>query len=327
MNYKQMKLAFLCLSLLLPLTAFAQTEVQWITTASGVRARAGAEASAAEVTRLPIGTVLRQLDQEQRAATIGGKQDFWYHVALPQEKDGWVFGAFLKRFDAARKDAIYREIAATKAKAETGTFAEFSDLARFLSSVSAGITDRSAQAEVELWRWISVHRALENIPMEKLQQPEYQRFIKAMQPQITYSDPAGAWFIQADVLWNLQKKYADTPIAETIAWEAAQLPLPGECEGDLGCGLDYTLSTEGRYLQLYPNGKHSDAALTNLLEGFQDVKGAFEMDKGMGGTESPSAKAERRKLIAKLRATYARTTNPKKAKIDANLMKLEALYR
>lgn len=329
MNCKPVKFAFLWLCLLLPLTVAAQTEVQWITTASSVRARAGADANAAEVARLPIGTVLRQLDQDQRAATIGGKQDFWYHVALSNGKDGWVFGAFLKRFDAARKGELYREIAASKAKAENATYAESADLARFLTTISGDLTDRIIQTEVELWRWLAVQKALEQIPADKLQQAEYQRFIKSWQGQLTYSDPAGAWMVKADVLWNLHKKAADLPMAETIAWEAANLPMPGECEGDDVCQTMALNDSLGRYLKLHPAGKHADEALDRLLKDYQFIN---EQMKNVAVPRGKSAedirmRKDARAAIAQMRANVTPVTNAKKMKLLTLLAQYEKYYQ
>jgi hypothetical protein len=315
--------------LLLPLSAAAQTDVQWITTASGVRARATAAANGEELVRLPIGTLLRQFDNDQRAATIGGKQDFWYHVALPNGKDGWVFGAFLKRFDASRKGEIYREIAATKAKAENTTYAESADLARFLTAISGELTERTLQAEVELWRWIAIQRALEQIPANKLQQAEYQRFIKLWQPQIVYSDPGGIWLVKADVLWNLHKKSVDLPIAETIAWEAANLPMPGECEGDDLCMTMAFNTSLGRYLKLYPKGKHVAQALDRLIEVYQFV------NKQLGNVATPQGQSaddirlrkEARAAYGQMRTNLAQVANPKKAQFLRILAQYEKNYQ
>lgn len=329
MNCKSVKFGLLLmLLLLLQFSAAAQTDVQWITVASGVRARAAAAANGEELARLPIGTLLRQLDNDQRAATIGGKQDFWYHVTLPGGKDGWVFGAFLKRFDAAHKGEIYREIAAAKAKAENATYAESADLVRFLTSISGELTGRAAAAEVELWRWLALQKALEQIPADRLQQAEYQRFIKSWQPQLVYSEPAGMWLVKNDVLWNLHKKAADLPIAETIAWEAANLPLPGECEGDDVCMTMAFNTSLGRYMKLYPNGKHVEAALDRLLDVYQFVKqqlGYVAMPQGQSA-EDVRWRKEARAAYAQMRANLAQVTNPKKAQFLQIVAQCEKQY-
>jgi hypothetical protein len=311
------------------LAALAQTNSQWITNASGVRARATAATTGEEAMRLPIGTVLRQIDNEQREATVGGKKNFWYHVTLPNGKDGWVFGGFLTRFDETRKGEIYKSIAAPKIKAETGTFAEYADLTRWLASVWSEVADRATLAELELYRWLALQKAFNAIEFEKQQQPDYQRFIKAHQANAVYSEPGGTWLVKAALLWSLQKKYADLPIGDTIAWEAATLPLPGECEGDDTCATMYMTATKGRYLQLYPAGKHANEALDDLI---QSVQGINEQMTNVGGTKDNSKEGQQiRKdaltAIARLRACVAKVTNPKKAKLLQLLAQYEKYYR
>ena len=315
--------------LLVHLTSFAQADQQWITNASGVRARSAPATTGEEVARLPIGTTLRQMDNDQREGTVSGKKEFWYHVALPNNKEGWVFGTFLTRFDEKRKGEIYKAIAAAKIKAESTSFADFADLTRFLAAALPDVTDRATLAELELWRWVALQKAFMNIESDKQQQPDYQRFIKANQANATYSEPGGLWLVKADLLWNLQKKYADLPLAETIAWEAATLPLPGECEDDDTCATMYMNQTKGRYLQLYPNGKHAIEALDDLL---QSVQGINEQMKHVAVPKGQSKMDQQIRqdavaAITKLRTNVAKVTNPKKAKLLQLLTRYERYYR
>ncbi len=315
--------------MLLTVNGFAQTNQHWLTNASGVRARATPATSSEEVARLPIGTLLKQLDNEQRAAQVGDKNDYWYHIALPNGKEAWVFGVFLTRFDEKRRGEIYQAIARTKVKAEKASFAEFADLTRFLVSVTSEITDRATLAELELWRWIALQQAFNNIESDKLQQPEYQRFIKANQVHAVYSEPGGVWLVKADKLWNLQKKYADLPIAETIAWEAATQPLPGECEGDDTCATMYSNHTKGKYLQLYPAGKHVNEALDDLLQTLQSINEQMKNVATPKGNSKEDQQIRKVALaaIAQMRTNLAKVTQPKKAKLLQLLAQYEKHYR
>jgi hypothetical protein len=311
------------------LTSLAQTNPQWITNASGVRARATAATTGEEVTRLPIGTMLRQLDNEQREATIGGKKDFWYHVALPNNKDGWVFGSFLTRFEEARKGEIYKGIAVTRIKAESSSFADNADLTRWLAAVLPEVTDRATLAELELYRWLALQKAFHNIEVDKQQQPDYQRFIKAHQANAVYSEPGGTWLVKAELLWTLQKKYADLPVGDTIAWEAATLPLPGECEGDDTCATMYMNNTRGRYLQLYPAGKRANEALDDLIQSVQSINEQMKHVAVPKGNSKADQQLRKDALaaIAKLRASLTKVTNPKKTKLLQLLARYEKSYR
>ncbi len=309
--------------LFLTLTAFAQANQQWITNASGVRARSAPATTGEEVARLPLGTILRQMDNDQRADTVGDK--FWYHVALPNNKDGWVFGSFLTRFDETRRGEIYKTIAAAKVKAASTSFADCADLTRFLAAVLPEVTDRATLAELELWRWLALQKAFMNIEQDKLQQSDYQRFLKANQANAVYSEPGGLWLIKADLLWNLQKKYADLPFAETIAWEAATLSLPGECEDDDTCATMYLNQTKGRYLQLYPKGKHVNEALDEMLQSLQSIN--EEMVPKGKSKQDQQLRQDARTAIAKLRANVAKVTHPKKNKLMQLLTQYERHYR
>lgn len=314
-------------------TIFAQANQQWITAASGVKARATAATTGEEIARLPIGTLLKQIGDEKREATVGDKKDFWYHVALPSGKDGWVFGAFLLRFDEAKRGEIYLQIARTKMNAKETAFAEYADLTRFLSATFAGINDRATLAELELLRWQSLQKAFYNLPHDQSETTflENDRYAKANKNFVIFSEPSGDWLVKADIFWELSKKYADLPIGETIAWEAAQQPLPGECEGDDICALSYYNLTEGKYLSLYPKGKFVSAALDKLIEGMgyinRDWQENFPQEK------KPSLanidKQIRKDALAgsaKLRASLAQVTSPKKAKLLQLIAQYEKNY-
>lgn len=315
--------------LLIRLTTFAQADQQWITSASGVRARSAPATTGEEVARLPIGTILRQLDSDQREATVSGKKDFWYHVALPNSKDGWVFGSFLTRFDEKRKGEIYRALAVAKVKGESTSFADCADLTRFLAAALPEVTDRATLAELELWRWLALQKAFNNIESDKQQQPDYQRFITANQSHSVYSEPGGLWLVKPDLLWNLQKKYADLPVAETIAWEAATLPLPGECEGDDTCATMYMNQTTGKYLQLYPTGKHANKALDDII---QSVQGINEQMKNVAVPKAKTKQDQQLRqdalaAITKMRTNLAKVTSPKKTRLLQLLAQYEKYYR
>lgn len=309
-------------------SAFAQSNQPWITAASGVKARASAATTSEEIARLPIGTLLKQIDDDKRAATIGDKKDFWYHVALPNNKDGWVFGAFLLRFDETKRGEIYLKIARAKAKPETPIFAESADLTRFLATALTEIKEQATLAELEMWRFVAMQKTFESIPVDKLQQPEYQRFIKAHQVNAAYSEPGGIWIVKADLLWNLSKKNADLPIADQIAWEAASLPIPGECETDDTCHISLMNMTQGNYLHLYPKGKFANEALDKLIEAMQGINEMMKNIATPKGNTAADKKIRKEALAvsAKLRANLTQVTNPKKTKLLQLLTHYEKTY-
>ena len=132
--------------------------------------------------------------------------------------------------------------------------------------------------------------------------------------------------MRADLRWDLRKKYQDLPVAERIAWEAAQTPLPGECEGDLGCTLYYVSATNGNYLKLYPRGAHAAEALGGVAETFKYVT------DDMRGTEhvyqvQPDEKADFKKTLATLRGQLTPVSSPKSAELLKQLDEIERHFR
>jgi hypothetical protein len=282
-----------------------------ITIASGVRVRATPNTSGEEVTRLPIGTIVPELEQSTSKEKIGGAEDYWYRVTAPGGKEGWVFGSFTAAFDPNNRAAIYKRIATERLKVENASFADLADLARFLTAATAETADRPALAELQLARLLAMKRAAESLPTDKQDQPPYSTWIKANNDAINYSEPGGQWLLQSDLFWRLADTFRDLPIAERIAWEAASNQLGGECEDDISCNLGALNLTEGRYLNLYPRGAHAEEALGNIQE---TLKSITEM------TQAPSEMAAQYRKdgldqITALRASVTKTTSAKKAPI------------
>ena len=270
-----------------------------IVAASGVRVRSEPVETAGEITRLEIGAVVRVLDQSSD----------WYRVSTPDGKEGWVFGGLTAPFTAPDRDKIYQKIASDRLKAEDASFADLVDLVRFLSAAAGEVEDRGAKAELELARLLAMRRALEEIPFEKQQEPAYAEWLKSHEEDFVYNEPAGQWLVRSDLFWNLREEYSDLPLAEQITWEAANNPLPGECEGYLPCHLAAFNRTLGRYLDLYPGGAHAEEALSDLDESLRVIDGARDADY----VPDPEERNEARKELNKLRETISGTSGKEKA--------------
>ena len=294
-----------------------------ITTAAGVRVRAQPDASASEVAKLPFGAVVRELGQSQEKARVGAAEDFWYMVNTPDGTLGWVFGGLTAPFDAARRAEIYQRVADERLANKSASFADLTDLVRFLDRATKEVTRRDAVAALELARLTALARSLSSIPVDQHDSPAYKQWTTERDKEIVYSEPAGQWFVRADLLWNLQKKYADLPVGERIAWAAAETPLPGECEGDLGCTLYYASATHGQYLKLYPRGPHAAAALDAIAETFKYVTDDMRASEHVYQVP-PEGKDDFRKTVATLRGQLGAVPSPKAA---ALLSQLEEIAR
>ena len=310
--------------------AFAQgasgTVAQRITTASGVRVRERPDTSTDELARLQVGVVVDELERSQEKTKVGASEDYWYLVAAPGGVKGWVFGGLTAPFDAARREEIYQSIASERLANKAASFADLTDLVRFLDRAAKEVTRRDALAELEFARLNALGRSLSSIPIEQHENPTYKQWTTERDSEIVYSEPSGQWYVRASLLWELQKKYRDLSVAERIAWEAAETPLPGECEGDLGCTLFYASATHGRYLKLYPRGAHADAALDAVAEVFnavvEDIRGSNHVYE-----VAAEEKADFKKTLATLREQLTPAASPKAARLLKQLDEIAGHFR
>src|SRR5262249_1838133 len=295
-----------------------------ITVASNVRVRSMPNTTADEVAKLPIGVVVRQLEQSSAKERVANNEDYWYKVSLEDGKEGWLFGSFTAPFDARNKAAIYKQLAADRLKVENANFVDWADLSRFLTTAATEVSDKEALAWLELARLLAMRNAAAAMPIDNHNQPPLQPWLKANEANLIYSDPAGQWFVKAELFWNLHKKYSTLPIADQIAWEAANTSLGGECEGYVPCHLSRLNVTSGRYLKLYPEGAHISEALDQMQEELQSLIEYHNTEK-----EKPTAEERKDALpeFATFRTTITKVTNTKKAKVLKILTQLESRYR
>jgi hypothetical protein len=294
-----------------------------ITIASNVRARALPNTSAEEVTRLQIGTIVQELEQSPAKEKIGGAEDYWYKLALPGGKEGWVFGSFTMPFTASNRAEIYKRIASERLKIKEPGFAESADLGRFMTIAMTEIEDKNALAWIELTRLLAMKQAGAAVPSDMQNQPQFKTWLKSNEASLVYSEPSGMWLVKSELFWNLQKKYAALPIADEIAWEGAKNYLPGECEGEISCVLGLLNVTDAKYLRLYPRGAHVEEALASLLEAFDSMAESLKTAEKPGAEERKYAVKD----LAELRAGITRTASPKKAKALQQLGEFERHYR
>ncbi len=325
-NYYRFFFAFFCAILfnLNAVTVAAQNAKSRITVASNVRVRSMPNTTAEEIAKLPIGVIVRELEQSSTKERIANSEDYWYKVALADGKEGWLFGSFTVPFDARNKAAIYKQIAADRLKVESANFVDWADLSRFLTTAATEVSDKETLAWLELARLLAMRNAAAALPIDKQTQPPFQAWLKANETNLVYSDPAGQWFVKADLFWNLHKKYSALPIGNQIAWQAANTSLGGECEGYIPCHLSRLNITTGRYLKLYPQGAYTHLALTQMQEELQSL---IEYHKTEQDKPAPDEKKDALPEFAALRTTLTKITSAKKAKVLQLLTQLEARYR
>jgi hypothetical protein len=195
-------------------------------------------------------------------------------------------------------------------------------------ALTAGAQTLSGNTEAnvarEFKRLKALRAALEKIPMEKMETEPHKSFLKKNEKDITYSEPAGQWYVRSELFWNLREKVNALPIAEEIAWTAAQNPVPGECEGYINCYLYLETITNGRYLLYYPNGNYSKQAIAEIAERLEQL--AADDSQYDGPTEA-SDRADLKKMLAELNTQLSATDHTEKAEAIALITKLETKYK
>ena len=287
-----------------------------ISIAAGVRVRTAPQTNASEVARLPIGTIVQELERAAQKERLGQREDYWYRIAASGAIQGWVFGSLIAPYDPARRDEIYQQIAAERLKATDATFGDHVDLANFLKRAAAESTKPESKAELELGYLLALRRSLDAIPFGKSEQSPFQSWINAQSQHILFSEEGGTWIVQSEQFWALHEKYAALPIGERIAWEGATNTLPGECEGYFPCVLARINITVGKYLAYYPTGAHAEEVLAALSDSLQEY-----VNDPLSSEERSSVREE----LNTLRAVVVKTSGALTAKVLQQLDQLNKL--
>jgi hypothetical protein len=290
-----------------------------ITTVSAMRARKAPQITAEEVVRLKLGTVVNAVARSANQDTIGGKTDYWYRVDLPNGQTGWLFGGLLLDYSAGKRQDLIRQIIEARLKAENTDFADRQEIYNLAASSLTEAKDVSTRADFELLKTLALASWALSVPYEK-DKPPYREWVKTHAAAVVYNEFAGGYQLRSDVLWDLEKKYHSLPIADRIAWEAAQTLPPSDCEGDEVC--DFFLSEgEIRYLGLYPAGAHAPEALKNITEALTDQVIMFANDKG-GDKYVAEQRTELKKLLTSLRLAVAKVSVAEKNELVKKLKRI-----
>jgi hypothetical protein len=292
-----------------------------ITTVSAMRVRKSPQVAAEEVVRLKLGTVVNAIARSTNQDTIGGKTDYWYRVNLPGDQTGWLFGGLLLDYSASKRSELVRQIIEARLKVENTDFADRQEIYNLSTSSVNEAKDENTRAEFELLKVLALANWALSVPYPS-DKPPYREWAKAHAAEVVTNEFAGGYQMRADVLWNLEKKYHTLKIADRIAWEAAQMWPPSDCEGDEVCSL-FLSEGEIRYLGMYPSGAHASEALKSMSEALTDQVITFANDKG-GDKYAVEQRTELKKLLASLRLAIAKTSAPEKNEL---VKKLERISR
>jgi hypothetical protein len=289
-----------------------------ITTVSAMRARRAPQVTAEEIVRLKLGTVVNAIARSTNQETVGGKTDYWYRVALPNGETGWLFGGLLLDYNTSQREQLLRQIIEARLKAEN---TDFNDRHEIYSLAARSVTEArnvNTRVEFELLKLLALANSAEAFSDDRRDKSPYREWLRAHGAEVIRNEFAGGYNMRSDLLWNLEAKYHTLPIADRIAWAAAENPQPHDCEGDEVCHL-FVFEGEIKYLNLHPNGVHAAEAVKNLNELVTDEVIKRANDKG-GDRYAVEERTSLRKLFASLRQALAKTSAAGKTEL---LKKLE----
>jgi len=289
---------------------------QIIVSVTSARVRSEPDTKSNNVKTLNVGTILPVLD------TNSG----WYKVKFSDDKSGWISKTVSMDFDSAQIGVIYQSIVEKYFKGKEMNFADASQIYNFLKTIPNGISDESA-ANLNFKRLLALSIALKKIPLENLDENSYKSFVKTNEKEIAYSDPAGQYYVRSDAFWQLHNKYKNFPIGEEIAWQAANNPLPGECEGYVNCYLYELRVTDGEYLNFYPGGKYSKKALQDIISLLEPLVADLKDKKIYTAATDISDRAEFNRYLVQLRTIISRIPHLEKSKALQQINQLGEGYR
>lgn len=288
-----------------------------ITSVSAMRVRRSPQVAAEEVVRLKLGTVVNAIARSANQDNVAGKTDYWYRVNLPNGDTGWLFGGLLLDYNAGKREELVRQIIEARLKAENTDFADRQEIYNLAASSLAEAKEVSTRAEFELLKTLAVANAAVTFSAEQSNKSPYREWLKVHGAEVVSNEFAGGYQLRADVLWNLERKYHNLPIADRIAWEAAEMFPPSDCEDDEVCHL-FLYDGEIKYLSLHPTGAHVAEALKNIDEVLSDEVIKVANDKG-GDKYVVEQRVELNKMLASLRLAIAKLTAPEKDEITRKL--------
>lgn len=293
---------------------------QIVVTDVSARIRSQAKSTAPELSKVKLGTALNVVE----------KTPAWYRVKYTdggKTASGWIPASSVSKFDIDNKDQIYSQIANRQYRADGMDFATAAAVYEFLTAHESDFENSSSASDLELKRLLALRAALKSIPAGAKDSEPYKDFLRAHNKEIVYSEPSAEYLPTANLFWDLHKKYKDSALADQIAWEGSQNPLPGECEGYVNCHLFYARMTSGEYLNLHPTGKRNLEALTNLTNILAPIVADLDAKSVYNGPTDVTDRAEFNNLIAELRTIVSRLPLTEKEKTLQQLKRIAEGFR
>jgi hypothetical protein len=197
-----------------------------------------------------------------------------------------------------------------------------------LTSIGIAQNSSAAAAAKEYKRLVSLQKELGRIPMDKENKEPDRSFLKRNDKDIVYSDPAGEWYVRSKRFWDLATRYHNLPIADKIAWTAAENQLPGECEGYVPCYLSVIRMTYAEYLARFPKGAYRKRAIQEMTISFTRIADdATSTRRNYDAPTESGDQAEFLKAVRGLRNILTKVPKPDAKKGLSTLKRVEDAYK
>ena len=262
--------------------------------------------------------------------SVWEKQTDWYKVSFAEGQNihnGWLAKTNVTDFNFALRDEIYQNIADKNFKKDAMDFAAAAELFDFLTNAQQEIEAEKLLADLSFKRLMTLKAALKSVPNDKAQENPYREFLQKNGAEIIYSEPSAAWYVRLDDFWQLHSRYKNLPIAEEIAWQAANNPIAGECEGYINCHLYKLRTTFGEYLNFYPNGKYSQEALARFYDFLQPMATDAKAKAVYYAASDTSDRAECNKFLNELRMIISKVPHSEKSNAVQQITQIAEGYR
>lgn len=291
---------------------------QIIVNVTSARVRTEPTLSSSTVTFAKLGSLYPVLEQTAR----------WYKVRLADsDKNGWISMEVANDFDTAKRDTIYGDLIRRYYKEDDRDFSTSAEVFEFLTRARDEASEEKTKADLSFKRYNALRCALRSVPSGKSDENPYRDFLQKNDEEIVYNEPAGEWLVRANLLWELHSAYSKLPIGEEIAWQAANNPIPGECEGYTNCYIYLVRVTNGEYLNFYPNGKHAEQALKHLINFLEPIAADAQEKKIYTAPTDTSDRADFNQLLTELRNIISKLPYTEKSKAIQQINKIAEGYR
>lgn len=247
-----------------------------------VALKKGKAPNAQAFARLPIGTTLTQVVEEEPeegsaeadtppAPTKPSKTPpkVMTHVETSDGKRGWVDEAQTREVSGKEPSEAYLTCCNIVRDAENANGAvreRFATRVDYIGCLNRGVTAAGAAnpPALALARTMAVARAAELVDRAAVTAEPFKGFVSRYGGQLAWT--TDGYVLKASELWTLEEKYHGTEAGESFAWQAAHDgAMDRGCNREVACNVGQARARWGEYLARYPSGPHAREALDVII--------------------------------------------------------------